>query len=449
MTDIDLGTGARAYLRLLRYRPAAVPFLTALVARLPISMAPLGILLLVQSERGAYAVAGIVTGAFAVGSAVGTPVWGRLMDRVGQVRVLLPTAMVSAAFLIATALCTIGGAPTAVLIGLAAGAGLGYPPMSPAIRSAWRVVLPNPASRRVAFALDATAVELLFVGGPLLLSALLALTAPIAPLLVTAACMAGGAIGYCRTEAARHSPVRVGHPGSMWSGHRHHQSAITVPGVGAVFAVMLALSVAFGQLDTSMAATAGEVLGSTDRVGILFAAIAGGSAIGGLIYGSRRWPADERRTLPVMLSLFAVLLFVVVAVIATGHATVWVLLPFLFCTGLTIAPTLIMQQSLLDQLTPMYRLNEAQSMLSASNMVGAAVGTAIAGLTIDYRGLAWSFGCAGLAALVASVAGLCGQSIWRRSAAAVQPDGPTSPPSAARQQQCERSASALVEPTER
>ena len=37
--------------------------------------------------------------------------------------------------------------------------------MSPALRSAWRVIFPEPASRRVAFALDGTSVELVFVGG--------------------------------------------------------------------------------------------------------------------------------------------------------------------------------------------------------------------------------------------------------------------------------------------
>lgn len=61
-----------------------------MVARLPLSMAPLGILLLVESQRGTYTLAGLVTGAYAVGNALGTPIWGRLMDRVGQVRVLAP-----------------------------------------------------------------------------------------------------------------------------------------------------------------------------------------------------------------------------------------------------------------------------------------------------------------------------------------------------------------------
>ena len=205
----DIGSGVRAYLRLLRYGPAAYPFLAARVARLPIVMAPLGILLLVQNERGAYRLAGFVTGAYAVGCAAGTPLWGRLMDRYGQPRVLLPTSLTSSALLVALALATVSGAGTLVLVTLAAGAGLAYPPMSPALRTAWRVIFADPASRRVAFALDATSVELIFVGGPLLLSVLLAVTAPVVPLVVTAGLMCGGGVAYCLTRAARSStPLR-------------------------------------------------------------------------------------------------------------------------------------------------------------------------------------------------------------------------------------------------
>ncbi len=421
----DLGTGLRAYLRLLRYRPAAAPFLAATVARLPISMAPLGILLLVQSERDAYSLAGIVTGAFAIGSAVGTPLWGRAMDGFGQVRVLLPTSLVSAGFLVSLALATIGGVPIPALILLSLGAGLSFPPITPAMRAAWRTVFPDPKSRRVAFALDATSIELIFVGGPLLLSALLALTMPVVPLLVTAGCMAVGGVAYCRTGAAQRSRPATPQPGdlpaeSADAAMPRHRSALTVPGVAAVLVVMLTLSVGFGQLDTSMAGVAGELLGGTEKVGILFAAIAGGSAIGGLFFGSRTWAFDERRGVAVCLGLFAVFLVAIALLIALAGAPLWSLLPLLFCTGLTIAPMLIMQQALLDHLTPAYRLNEAQSLLSAFNMVGAAAGTALAGIMIDFQGVAMSFASAAVAAGIAALIAVLSQQHWRTAAATAE-----------------------------
>jgi MFS family permease len=429
MLSPDLGTGPKAYVRLLRHRPAAVPFFSALVARLSISMAPLGLLLLVQSERGAYGVAGIVTGAFAIGIAVGSPIWGRAMDRAGQPRTLLLTSTVSSLLLAADALATVGGAGLPVLVGLAAAAGLSFPPMSAAIRSAWRVIFPDPASRRVAFALDATAVELLFVVGPLLLSAILALTGPVVAVLVAAGCMAAGGIAYCRTDAARHShagsanaqpssrPVSLPNQQHV-APQAGHRSAITVPGVASVLLVMLMLSIGFGQLDTSMAGTANRILGGNDRVGILFTAIAGGSAVGGLVYGARNWALEERRALPVTVGAFAILLVGIAVAVGVEHPHLWLLLPMLFGTGLMIAPSLIMQQGLLDHLTPSNRLNEAQSMLSSVNQVGAAAGTAIAGVVIDSYGLFWSFVGAAAGVGLCCLSALAGQSRWARLMAA-------------------------------
>ena len=412
-TGPQLGDGLGAYIRLLRYGPAGRPFIAAFLARLPISMAPLGILLLIEHDRGAYAVAGLVTGAYALGSAAGTPLWGRLMDRFGQVPVLLPTSLGSAALLATLAVSTVTGAPTAVLLVCSAAAGLTYPPISPAIRSAYRIILPDPAARRVAFALDATSVELLFVGGPLLLSVLLALTPPVAPLLVTAGFMAGGGVAYCRTDAARRwrpdSP-ELGRPRHRDVGRR---SAVTAPGVAAVLAVMLTLSIGFGQLDTSMAATAGERLGGTDKVGLLFAAIAGGSTVGGLAFGSRRWPFDERRAVAVLLGLFAVFLSAMAVLVSFPASPLWLMFPLLFLTGCTIAPTLIMQQSLLDQLSPAHRLNEAQAFLSAATTTGGAAGTAIAGFVIDGWGLSAAFAGAAVGAALAAAIALASQAHWR------------------------------------
>ncbi|MBB3326200.1 MFS family permease [Friedmanniella antarctica] len=374
-------------------------------------MTPLGVLILVESERGTYALAGLVSGVYAIGAALGTPLWGRLMDRFGQLRVLLPTALTSAALLALLALATTRGAPDHLLLVIAAGVGVSYPPIGPALRSSFRIVLPDPDARRVAFALDATSVELAFVLGPLLLSVLLLPGINALPLLVTAGLLAVGGIGYCLTGVARRATARTqqaaaGHDASAApSGPR---TALTAAGVPVVLAVMLVISIGFGQLDTSMAGTADLALGSTERVGILFAAIAGGSTLGGLAYGARTWSHSERQAVPRLLAVFATLLGVLAVLLATGTTQLVVLLPVLFLTGLTIAPALIMQQALLDQLVPPARLNEAQSFLSASNTAGAALGTAIAGVVIDVAGLSWSFGGAALgvaaAAIVARVA---------------------------------------------
>jgi MFS family permease len=387
----------------------------AALARLTLAMIPLGILILVEQERQAYAIAGVVSGGYALGAALGTPVWGRLLDRFGQVAVLLPTSVASAALLVALALATTGGAPDIALIAIAAGVGLSYPAISPALRSSFRIMLPDPQDRQVAFALDATSVELAFVCGPLLLSALLLPGLALLPLLVTALLLAGGGLAYCATSVARRASAAAqraaaGHnPRTTGAGPR---TALASGGVAAVLAMMLMLSIGFGQLDTSMAATADRALGGTEQVGILFAAIAGGSTVGGLTFGARRWPFDERRAVPVLLGLFGLCLGLLAVLLSVGALSLFILLPVLILTGLTIAPTLIMQQTLLDRLAPADRLNEAQAFLSASNTSGAAVGTAIAGIVIDVAGLPWSFGGAALGVLFAAGVAALNQRRW-------------------------------------
>lgn len=403
----DLGTGLGAYLRLLRYGPAARPFVFAALARLTLAMIPLGVLILVEHERQSYAIAGLVSGAYAVGSALGTPLWGRLMDRYGQVAVLLPTALTSAALLVTLAVLTTTAAPDPLLIVVAVGVGLSYPAIGPALRSGFRIVLPNPDSRRVAFALEATSVELAFVCGPLLLSALLLPGNPLLPLLVTASLLAVGGAAYCATGVARRASALARRSlldGGVDGAPAGPRTALGVAGVPVVLIVMLLLSIGFGQLDTSMAATADRALGGTEKVGILFAAIAGGSTIGGLVFGARHRPIDERRGVTVLLCGFGVCLAVLAILLGSGVATLLVLLPVLFLTGLTIAPALIMQQTRLDRISPGHRLNEAQALLSASNTTGAAIGTAIAGVVIDVAGVSWSF--AGAAAGVMVAAGI-------------------------------------------
>src|SRR3954470_20018581 len=104
-------------------------------------MAPLGALLLVQQVQGSYAIAGSVTGAFALGTAAGAPAWARLMDRAGQPRGIAPTTALSGGLPAALGLAGGWGSLAAVLVLLAALAGLTFPPMSPAMRGAWKVVL--------------------------------------------------------------------------------------------------------------------------------------------------------------------------------------------------------------------------------------------------------------------------------------------------------------------
>lgn len=406
------------YWGVLRYGPTVRPFAATLIARLPIAMAPLGIILLVQQVRGSYGIAGIITGAFAVGTAVGAPIWGRLMDRFGQARVILPIVLISASFLAAVALTTVAGAGNTVLLSLAFSAGATFPPFSAAMRSTWRMVLPEGPGRRAGYALDAVAVETLFVGGPLLLSLLLIFTPPVAPLLITAGLMAAGGIAYCLTEPARRRALPSGMSSGVSSasasvststsedGSSQHQPrrqgllSVMAPGLPVVFFIMAAMSIGFGVIDTSLAAVAREILGNQNLLGVLFAAIAGASAIGGLLYGGKASHEHDDRRLAIFLGVFTLGLIPLPFLLASGAPPLWAVLPLLSLAGLSIAPSLIILQNLVDRLSPVGRNFEAQAWLSTSSTTGGAAGAAIAGLLIDTFGVPWSFVGAAAAVLL-------------------------------------------------
>lgn len=394
------------YLRILRRRRAVVPFTAAVIARLPVSMAPLGLILLIQSVRGSYAVAGMVTAALALGSAFAAPGWGRLMDRTTQPAVLMSTGVVSSLLLAALAISADAGAGDGVLIVLAAATGATIPVVTPAMRAAWRVILSAPEELAAAYAMDAVAVETIFIVGPMLLSALLVTTPRAVPLLVTAVLQAAGTLVYGTA-----SGVRAWRPPAA-STTVAGSSPLRARGVGAVLLVALAMAVGFGHLDVAIAATAREILHEPSRVGLLYAAVSGGSVAGGLWYGGRYWPGEPRRRLPVVLGWFATGLFLLPQVVAHG-AAMWLLLMLLLATGLSIAPGLIIQQALVDGLAPAHRLGEAQAWLHTAIAGGAAAGMALAGVLADLGGPRLSFLGAGVAVSSAALVAAGSQRRWR------------------------------------
>jgi len=389
--------GLRGYGYVLTHGPAVRPFAAAVVGRLPIGMTSLGMVLLIESVRGAYASAGIVTGAFALATAVGAAIWGRMMDHHGQPRVLVPTALGSGLAIAGVAIAAVLGASDLVLIMFAAVAGVLFPAVSPAMRAAWRVIFTDARARQLGYALDASAVEMIFVLGPLLLSLLASVFPPAVPLLTSATLLIVGTLLYSSTTAARsvrgmqredeHAPAPpVPDMASVVEGehlNRGPRTALAVPGIALVLLVAMLTAVGFGQMDTALVATAEHVLGSTKQLGILFMFIAGGSAIGGITYGSRDWPGTDAGRLVVLLSTFALTLLPWPFLLRIDHPPLPLLFGLLFVTGLTIAPSLIIFQNLLDVLAPRERMMEAQSLLSASQTTGAALGTAVAGFTID------------------------------------------------------------------
>ena len=78
----------RRYGALVAIPGARVPLIFSTLGSMPIGMFGLAILLLAYDATGSFAQAGRVAGAFSLANAFGALVQGRLMDRLGQTRVL-------------------------------------------------------------------------------------------------------------------------------------------------------------------------------------------------------------------------------------------------------------------------------------------------------------------------------------------------------------------------
>ena len=103
--------GAQRYAELLTIPASRRPVAASAVGSLAIGMYALSILLLTRDATGSFADAGQVVGSFAFTNAVGAAAQGRLMDRLGQPRVLVAAASIHGVALVALVLAAESSAP--------------------------------------------------------------------------------------------------------------------------------------------------------------------------------------------------------------------------------------------------------------------------------------------------------------------------------------------------
>src|ERR1700761_971779 len=118
---------------------------SSIIARLPLAMFSLPLLVNAQHQTGSFAAAGIVSAAYAIAGAFAAPLLGRLVDRLGQTTVLICGAAVTALALIVTGLVP-HGAPAVVLVLLAATAGFSTPPLEACVRTLLPAIVADPGA---------------------------------------------------------------------------------------------------------------------------------------------------------------------------------------------------------------------------------------------------------------------------------------------------------------
>ena len=380
------------YGRVVRAPHVAALWVAASVARLPIGINGLAIVLSVRHATGSFGTAGAAAGAYALTLGIASPVQARLMDRHGP-RLVIPRFVAGNAVVMVLFVAALGHAPDWVLIVLAALAGLGLPPLSPVLRAMWPRLLGDDALVTSAFALDAAIVETVFIVGPLLVAGIGALAGARSALLVSAGLILIGS-GMLVSSA----PVRAWEP-EIREG-RNPFGPLTSPGVLTIVLATLPVGFGIGAMEIALPAFATEH-GASGRSGLLIALWAAGSGIGALFYGGRAWRAGlEARWLAVS-TLLGCTFFLPLAA-----PSIPALAPLLLPTGAFIAPVLASGGQLIGQLAPPGMTAEAYAWGPTAIVVGAAGGSAVAGALVESSGWRAAVLAAAVTTLVGAAVGL-------------------------------------------
>ena len=268
-----------AYARLLRRPQVAALLAATTVIRLPFAINGLATVLFVRQVTGSFAIAGLVTGALALGAAVGAPLAARLVDRRGT-GMLMPLALTHATALLALWGLGEAGAPAAALAAAALCAGSAYPPAGAVLRSHWPRLVGDPDLVRTAFALDSVMIEVSFVSGPLITAVLVAVTGPQAALGLSAALVVlGTAVFMARLPAALGAGGRRGVAAGLLG-------PLGDPAIRMIALTTLPVGFCIGAIEVALPAFSADN-GTPALAGILLAVWSGASGIGGLAFGAR------------------------------------------------------------------------------------------------------------------------------------------------------------------
>ena len=380
-----------SYSRIFRVPRMPSLLLTALVARLPIGINGLAIVLMLKAERGSFGIAGLAAGALALGTAVGTPLMARIVDRAGSwvLAVMGPACGVGLVALIATA----DSAPPAVIVALAAATGAAAPPVSSILRALYpRLLRDQPGLIHGAFALDSVLTELLFIAGPALTAAIAVLASPQAALALSAVCVAVGTVAFLVALRGIDVDAPAPAPAGLLG-------ALRGAGVRTLVVTMLPVGVAFGILEITITAFAAEE-GHPELAGVLLTLWAVASAAGGLVYGAR-----PRRSSASHVHLRVALLLplgLAPIALATSPATMALLV---VPAGIFIAPLLATRNELAGVVAPPGTETEAYTWPLTAIVAGIAAGQAVAGAIVDGPG--WrtaavvAVGCAAIGSVLA------------------------------------------------
>ena len=342
-------------------------------ARLPIAMAPIGIVAMLSQTHGEYWLAGAVSATFALTNAAVAPQISRLVDRKGQSSVLVPATIISVIAFAILIIATNQRWPAWTLF-LSAFLAAAMPSIPAMMRARWTEIFRDRPELNTAFAFESAADELVYIAGASLSVGLAVSLFPEAGMMISTASLALGTFAFL-LQRSTEPKVR-----SFESGSRQH-SAIRLRSVQIITVALIFVGSTFATAEVSAVAITKE-LGQPEAASLVIGVYAIGSFVVGLLLGAINPKMPLQRQLLIAVSVLALtalpLLF--------ASTTVSLLAFTVFLSGVAISPIFITAFGLIERRVPESMLTEGVTWVMTGIGIGMALGAFISGWVIDNFG---------------------------------------------------------------
>ena len=334
-----------------------------LTARFPFGMLSITVLLHIQLIYGNYTSAGVILAAQSVGQAIAGPLTSRLMGSLGMRRVLMVTTVVCTSLLVLIALTRL---PLTAVTAIAFVIGLTTPPVTPAVRTIYPKLVPGNQVSAL-FSLDASAQEIIWIIGPVAAVFVSTQISTVWGLLLAAAFMLGGGLWFVLSPEV--GAVRI--PPSR----RRLGAVLTRPTVIVSTVVGFFFVASFAALEAGVVATFGH---EGVESGVILAVFSAGSILGGLLLG-------HRAVLPWSMVFRSTIVLAGTALCLISLNPIWLGVA-LFFGGIGVAPMFAALFTIVSSTVKFSETAEAYGWVGTGQLVGMALGSAIAGVAIDSSG---------------------------------------------------------------
>lgn len=351
-----------------------------LVARFPFGMISIAFLVFVVKHTGSYTAAGLVLGAMSLGNALAGAYTSRLLGNWGVRRMVMGTAVICSTAISAMALIPMS-VPSLVVLGLIAGAM--YPPVQAAVRTLYPKLVPEKELGPL-YSIDASVQELIWIAGPVLVTFISIQVSDVLGVMLSVLFFLGGGLWFVTTKQVRELEIP--------RNESRYGAVLRRPIVLVNSLISITFIAAFASAEAGIIAIFGD---GNSMSGWVLGVWALGSLVGGLALGHipiAPWSLS-RRMIIVVIGLSAALF---------SHDFWWLCIT-LFISGFGVAPILALLYATVSATISFSETPEAFGWIGTGQLIGAALGSAVAGVAIDHFGSGAGLTCSLLFTIVTMV----------------------------------------------